>query len=208
MIFFVAAFLFSLILTVTGKYRNRKLFVIFKTITSLLVIIMPLIFRGDYPFPVLIILCGFIFAMIGDLLLLFPEKYFTKGLFAFLTTHLCYITGFYFLSGNLNYLVLLVMLPASFIVLNIFRIEKRELRNYILVYILISFTTIAFIYSYTEVSSGIESILILIGACLFLISDFVLAWNKFKNRFKLAEFIILTSYYAGQILISYGITIL
>ena len=43
-----------------------------------------------------------------------------------------------------------------------------------------------------------------IGASLFMISDGVLGWNKFKNPFHLAEGIILITYYSGQWMIFYS----
>jgi uncharacterized membrane protein YhhN len=42
------------------------------------------------------------------------------------------------------------------------------------------------------------------GASLFMISDGVLGWNKFKNPFNLAEGIILITYYSGQWMIFYS----
>ena len=41
-----------------------------------------------------------------------------------------------------------------------------------------------------------------VGATLFMISDGVLGWNKFKNKFPLAEAIILITYYFGQWMIA------
>jgi uncharacterized membrane protein YhhN len=43
-----------------------------------------------------------------------------------------------------------------------------------------------------------------IGASLFMISDGVLGWNKFKIPFYLAEAIILITYYSGQWMIFYS----
>lgn len=43
-----------------------------------------------------------------------------------------------------------------------------------------------------------------LGATLIMISDSILAWNKFKTPFKSAEGIILFTYYTGQYLIAYS----
>lgn len=42
------------------------------------------------------------------------------------------------------------------------------------------------------------------GASLFMISDGVLGWNKFKNSFPVAEAIMLLTYYLEQGMIAYS----
>jgi uncharacterized membrane protein YhhN len=42
-----------------------------------------------------------------------------------------------------------------------------------------------------------------IGALLFCLSDGVLAWNRFARPFHAAQFVILTTYYSAQILITF-----
>ena len=44
-----------------------------------------------------------------------------------------------------------------------------------------------------------------VGSMLFMISDSVLAINKFTKKFISAEFILLTTYYLAQILIIYSV---
>ena len=43
-----------------------------------------------------------------------------------------------------------------------------------------------------------------LGATLFMISDGILGWNKFKKPFHLAEGIILLTYYSGQWMIAFS----
>ena len=49
-----------------------------------------------------------------------------------------------------------------------------------------------------------SSFYVAMGASIFMISDSVLGWNKFKNSFPVAEAIILSTYYLGQGMIAYS----
>ena len=53
-----------------------------------------------------------------------------------------------------------------------------------------------------EAFQSTPSMLGALGATLFMISDGVLGWKKFKEPFPLAEAIILTTYYLGQWMIA------
>jgi uncharacterized membrane protein YhhN len=56
------------------------------------------------------------------------------------------------------------------------------------------------------VSAGVSgSGLALAGACLFALSDSILALNRFRREFKSAQFLILASYFAAQWLIALSV---
>jgi len=43
------------------------------------------------------------------------------------------------------------------------------------------------------------------GAVLFIVSDSVLAWNRFRKKFQNAQTVILSTYYAAQWLIALSV---
>ena len=48
---------------------------------------------------------------------------------------------------------------------------------------------------------------IILGVCLFIVSDSMLAWQKFKNTFTGANYLIWITYYLAQIFIPFGILV-
>ena len=52
------------------------------------------------------------------------------------------------------------------------------------------------------------TVLSMIGAVLFMISDAVLALNKFKKPFFSAEMIILSTYFTAQLLLALSVVVL
>jgi len=55
------------------------------------------------------------------------------------------------------------------------------------------------------VLAGISSTYAFLGAMLFVISDSILAYNKFVKTFKLAEFFIMLSYWSALVLLALSI---
>ena len=43
-----------------------------------------------------------------------------------------------------------------------------------------------------------QTLFAVFGAILFLISDALLAWNRFRMKFKSAQFLIMVTYYVAQ----------
>lgn len=150
------------------------------------------------------------FSVLGDILLMFVHKsehFFTLGLVAFLLAHVMYIivflkqrnknrsaygfvlvllvyaaSLFYFLYGNLGYMLFPVVI-------------------YMLV--ILGMATAAYLRkdSVNIVSYG----LVLVGAILFVISDSILALNKFYERLAYSNISIMITYAFAQYFIVIGI---
>ena len=156
---------------------------------------------------------GLIFSWVGDTLLLFENKhplFFIMGLASFLLTHVCYII--YFLSHRgLNssllkqqpFIILLVIAYGAglfFLLLP----HLGELKFPVLLYaVVICSMLLSAIHIYTNVKEPANKLYVA-GALLFVISDSLLAFNKFYYPLYLAGLLIMLTYCMAQYFIVSG----
>ncbi|WP_160366790.1 lysoplasmalogenase [Sphingobacteruim zhuxiongii] len=152
---------------------------------------------------------GLAFGLIGDIFLMLPNK-FLFGLGAFLIGHICYVVAFYkqvyFIQLNKHKIRLLIALILSLYSYNFYNllspslgIEKYPVILYIFVIAMMGY--FAFLRKY---QTNLWSFLaIMIGAVLFIISDSILAANKFVAYIANSGLIIMGTYMLAQ----YGITL-
>ncbi len=183
------------------RFRNSTYKVAKALPVSMLILLVSWSYFNNPNTYSLTIIIGLIFCLSGDILLLNPDN-FKKGLFSFLTGHLCYITAF--TKGTLVFslpVTLFIALAAVLIITQLWE-SSGKLRIPVLIYILVISTMVLTAWShFISVLTPLSQIAAL-GATLFMISDSVLAWNKFKTPFKSAEGITLSTYYVGQYLIA------
>lgn len=161
------------------------------------------------------LLSALLFSWIGDIILLFSDKgelYFIFGLVAFLTAHILYITlfvkqetslihkeknGYWFGYG----LVLLYL----FGMLSVLIPKLGDLKIPVGIYAMtISLMLIETLKGYFNWKNDSKKY-ILIGAIFFVISDSLLAFNKFYEAINNATLLIMTTYIAAQYFIVKGI---
>ncbi|NDK38793.1 lysoplasmalogenase [Pseudoxanthomonas gei] len=154
------------------------------------------------------ILLGLFFSLVGDVCLMLPADLFLPGLVAFLLAHLCYIAAFapgsdartrlacialFAVFGGVNLYGLLPRLPA-------------DMRVPVLVYVaaLVVMAGLALARSRSLRNAGAQPGLAgsaraaAIGAALFVLSDTLLAWNRFGGGIPLASLWVLATYYVAQ----------
>jgi uncharacterized membrane protein YhhN len=154
------------------------------------------------------LLFALFFSWIGDVLLLFSDKhplFFISGLVAFLIAHLVYI----FLFQNQNKInrtkIYLRFSPIVIIyllgILSVLWSSLNEMKIPVTIYaFVISTMLLMSIKSYFEWKKP-ANLLVLIGAVLFVISDSILAVNKFYTPVPMSSFLIMNTYLAAQFLI-------
>lgn len=151
-----------------------------------------------------------IFSLIGDVFLMFTHihpNFFFSGLLAFLIAHIMYILVFRKQKHNdkpsIGFLIALVAYGAL-----IFYLLQDGLNDMIIpvtIYMLV-ILTMAFSASRRKGEvSVISSSLVLIGAVLFIISDSLIAINKFYQAVPLADILIMSTYALAQYLIILGL---
>ncbi len=200
--------IFILLVTasILSKYFFRKYYYIFKLLPMAAVIYLP-IHQGselDSLFGIFI-MSGLLFSIGGDILLLWPVKYFKAGLVLFLIAHLFYSFSFYIVSLNIRYEAFVLYALYGYFIYKYLKDSLDKMQVPVIIYITVisvmgglglnQFANSSFEYSFQLFS----------GSVLFIISDSVLAINKFKNKFRSAEFIILSTYYTAQLLFAASI---
>ena len=157
------------------------------------------------------VLFALIFSLAGDLLLMFQAKkeiFFLLGLASFLIAHIFYIIFFYHVRVQENVksnpwlLVIVVVYYATLISwLSPFLGEmKLPVRIYGIVISIMFMLAMHMLYIKNKVAGK----WMMWGALLFVISDSVLAINKFYQSFEAANVIIMLTYGLAQLFIVKG----
>lgn len=196
--------LISAILTIYAKLRENDLLqFIFKPLTMIAIILI-VIFNSSSPmsFYEKVILTGLIFSTIGDVFLIKDKKFFIQGLISFLIGHICYIVAFW---TNPNLPSGLIYLAYIIFFLSILWKYLESLKIPVLVYA----TAIA-LMSWMALSRTIENhnhhtLHAFLGSVMFVISDSLLAYNKFKSPILYAHIWILATYFLAQWLIALSV---
>ncbi|MBU1095591.1 MAG: lysoplasmalogenase [Bacteroidetes bacterium] len=189
-------------LTIYGKYKKPSIVFFFKPLTTILIIILSFSLSSANYFYNNLIIAGLFCSLAGDIFLLFPEKLFNAGLGAFLLTHLFYSIAFYNVSDRIYILPILFIVIYAYVFYNKLKLRKSKYKLPVIIYIsaislMCFFAVNLFIYN-----SFIYAGNILVASLLFLVSDSMLAYNKFVERIKPAEIVILSTYYASQVIIA------
>lgn len=153
------------------------------------------------------ILLGMGFSCLGDIALMLPFDAFVPGLVAFLLAHVCYIVAFRAGFGAGRGLLLAAALLALFAGINLAGLWLRlpgELRVPVVVYVVVLalMATLALARAWSRVSPAPSAHTTArwaaAGAVLFVISDSVLAWDRFGGGLPVASLCVLSTYYAAQ----------
>ena len=203
-----ACVLLSAVLTIwSDTAGRRRLFHVSKPLTTVLVITVALIARTPVPAAYkTLILAGLLCSLLGDIALMFPEKWFTAGLVSFLVAHVFYILAFK--PGPGRPLSVGVLVPFIIFGLLMFRFlapSLGRLKFPVLVY-MTAITAMAGLAAGRFVDGGgTRPLLAFAGAVFFLISDSVLAYDRFAKKLGPAQVIILGTYFPAQLLIALSI---
>ncbi len=197
----------STALTILGKYHNRPLLYVFKPLTIGLIIFLAWHIGGHEPDRYFwLIFAGLLFSAAGDVFLMLPKDRFVAGLLSFLVAHCLYIAAFSVPAGFLSapWLALPYLLAAG-LLLFILLPKAGRLTLPVVVY----GATLA-VMGWQAASRWLHlqddaSFYAMVGAVLFLISDGILAFNRFVKPFRAAELALLTTYFAAQYLIALSV---
>ncbi|MGB3071219.1 MAG: lysoplasmalogenase family protein [Ottowia sp.] len=143
-------------------------------------------------------------SMLGDVALMF-EGYFVPGLVAFLLAHLAYIALFkrgvpWFASRGA--LVATLLIGAAMYAFLWFGGLPSALRVPVAAYVTVIALMAAQAIGRARVQGGKASMAVALGAGFFMLSDSLLATNRFVWPLPLAPLWVLSTYYAAQILIA------
>ncbi len=191
---------------IRAEYRGlRKYVYIFKPLTILFICLLAILSKSSLPFYQYMIITGLIFSLAGDVFLMLPSDRFVSGLIAFLTAHLFYIAAF---SSEINVLQWWPLLPLfiyGFIIYVILASSLGKLKIPVIVYLIVIMIMVWLAWELWSQTGQSAGLLAFIGAILFVISDTILALNRFRGAFKSARALNLITYFAAQWLIASSI---
>lgn len=187
---------------ISGKYQKSKFtHYAFKPLTMIMII--SLAFERVTILPTVygyFVMSGLCLSLVGDIFLMLPAKYFRSGLLFFLAAQFLYILAFSRGLKALSFTPLLILLVYAGLV---FLFLYRSLGKYrwpVLFYVL-AISAMAWLAVNRHLALlERSSLLAMLGALLFLVSDSVNAVNRFKKPFRLAQIFILGTYFAAQLL--------
>ena len=153
------------------------------------------------------------FSWLGDVLLLIDKHtktFFVYGLTAFLVAHLCYI--FYFLKirrlnnpGKApNALLFLPIAGYSLSLLGVIAPNVKHMILPVAIYALVISVMLAASFSAFDLGKQNFGKISVAGTLLFIVSDSILAINRFAAPFELAPVFVMTTYALAQLLITEG----
>ena len=145
-----------------------------------------------------LIITALVFSMIGDATL----HWFLIGLSAFLIGHVFYAIGFFsrasFTKLRTAAVIPIIIYGAVFTMQLVPALKSSG--DSALILPVIAYVIVISLMLWSAILTGNK--LAALGSFLFVISDSILAWNKFIDSFGLAEPLIMITYYGAQFLIA------
>ena len=205
------------LLVAVDIYLAGTSFVFFRIISKPL-ILLTLIFYflqnriGMERLPGRFTLLALVFSLLGDIFLLFDQisdLYFILGLGSFLLAHVLYAFCFYLQRSSktrLDFWMMTVLLTGYGIALyTLLYTRLVNIKIPVALYILAILIMVIMAYRRKIKVSGNSFLLVFIGALSFIISDSLLAINKFLIPLPYSHFLVMGTYALAQYLIVTGL---
>ena len=157
------------------------------------------------------IIAALLFSWLGDVLLMLQDDnslFFLLGLSAFLVAHIFYILFFHFIRVKENvksrwWLVLIVAL-YYLILISLLSPHLGDMKLPVRIYaVVISFMFMLAVHM-LFIKNKNTGLLLMTGALLFILSDSILAINKFYQSFEIAGILVMLTYGLAQLFIAEG----
>ena len=195
------------LLTIRARtlHQQTRLYV-FKPMTMGLIIAIVLFnWHGNGTGYQLLILAGLAFSLAGDLFLMFPSDNFKRGLICFLFAHIIYTAAFSIGVGlQVSMWIVFPFIIAGILIYRLLLPFLAELRYPVLIYVF-AITVMGWrAFEQWNHTGSDSAMLASLGAVLFLVSDYVLALNRFRKEIQNAQPIILSAYFTAQTLIAFS----
>ena len=189
--------LISAIITIYAKFRDSEsLQFIFKPLTMLAIILIAFLnSSAPMTFYQQAILVGLIFSTIGDVFLIKQDRFFVQGLISFLLGHLCFIAAFWTAPNWLSVIPYLIYVG---IFLSILWKYLDKLKIPVIIYAIVLAVMSWMALSRTIEHHNHDTLHVFLGSIIFIVSDSLLAFNKFKSPIPYAHLWILATYFLAQ----------
>ncbi len=214
--FLLALTIISAVLDWVSVYKGwKKLEYILKPLTMVFLFIWLFLSTNSLSGIALWFGIGISLSLAGDVFLMLPKEQFIAGLVAFLLAHVAYMIGFNqtlppFNGMGLVWAILLGIIAARLykqIAAGLAKQGKDSLQKPVFAYTAV--ITIMLLSALLTLSrpdwETNTAIVVSVGAALFMLSDAILAWNKFVQPIKNGRVMNMAAYHLGQIVLIYGV---
>lgn len=189
------------------SHNNKQIYVLKSLATFCILLIAalaPTPVPGAYQAAIVI---GLLLSLAGDVFLMLPGDHFLAGLASFLVAHVCYIAAFVSSSGVPNSVTLFLFLVAyGFVLLRRLWPRLASYRMPVAIYAVVLLGMVASAHGQLARYDDPRAWLAFIGAVLFMISDSVLALDRFETGDKRRQTLVLSTYFGAQWLIAASVT--
>lgn len=176
---------------------------IFKPLTTVLIIAIALTVEGERRGYRRLIVAGLCFSLVGDVLLMLPSDQFVGGLLSFLIAHLLYIAAFRSrIKGATSARNALACVAYGSFMLWLLIPRLGNMKLPVSIYLLVIMTMAWQALNRWAMTQSRGAMCAAVGAILFVASDSMIAFNRFFSAFRLAELLILVTYFTAQWLIA------
>jgi Predicted membrane protein len=157
-------------------------------------------------------IAGLFFSWAGDVILEFSKNngnIFILGLACYLLAHIMYFTVFFITPGKNSILsnriwLLIPVIIYGVVLVSCLYSDLAEMRLPVIMYAIVILTMLTGAINRKEKVKKESYYLVLAGAILFVISDSVIAINKFSHQFESSGIVIMSTYIVAQYLIIAG----
>ncbi|HPW16802.1 MAG TPA: lysoplasmalogenase [Candidatus Aminicenantes bacterium] len=186
--------------------RRRAHLVTKPLATALIVAVAALAPLPAPPVYKTLVLAGLGFSLLGDAALMFPDRWFTAGLAAFLAAQCLYILAFRPRPGQPpSAMAFLPFVLYGLLMFFLLAPHLGPMKFPVFVYIA-AITAMAGLAAARYIDrGGTKPLLAFAGAALFLVSDSVLAYDRFARKVPGARVIVLGTYFPAQLLIALSV---
>ncbi|MES2950341.1 MAG: lysoplasmalogenase family protein [Pseudomonadota bacterium] len=182
-------------------------YMVFKPLTMLIAIVFVAVRANSTGATTrfdILLMVALVFSLIGDVFLMLPGNYFIPGLASFLVAHLFYIA--LFRQGqrwfpNKRALVCVLAVGAGMYAIVWGGLGDPVLKIAVAAYVSVIALMAAQAIGRATVQGDAASRWVALGACVFMVSDSLIAINKFVTPVGLSSLWILATYYCAQLLI-------
>ena len=202
-------------LAMVAAYRaDRRGIFLFKPLTTVLVIVATLwLFAPAMRRYQEVVLLGLALSLAGDVFLMLPGNKFLWGLASFLCAHVAYVWAFT-LGVGFAPAQLVWLAPFAFFGLMVVVFLWRGLHGAVLRGAVVAYVAVIVVMAWraavraqSPVVPYPSAVTALAGACLFLASDSILAIDRFRRPFRLAQPVVFATYWAAQLLIGLSVRV-
>ncbi len=201
-----AAIVASALFCIAGKLTGRRVLVyVFKPLPVFLALLWVANSPGFFENrEARLIAVGLLFSLFGDIFLMLPKERFLAGLVSFFLAHIAYAAAFIEgLALSLSFFAFFLgFLGIGLSLFFVLYARLGRLKGAVFLYVLVLAGMVALAGSRAVLLGTAGSSLAFWGALLFMTSDALLAINRWRRSFYLAELWILGAYFAAQVLIA------